>query len=166
MANWWLEEFGDPCRTCGYDWQTPVETALETVANAPQAYADILAGSDGSQRHPDLAWSAKAYVFHIADNLRIWAERVAASKAGSDRPIARYDDNLLAAARGYEQMPLEAAMWTLSTSVDTWMGIVSPALALDLTLDHSERGLLHIGDVVRSNCHDVVHHQWDIRRSA
>lgn len=54
MANWWLEEFGDPCRSCDYDLHTPVETAMETVANAPQAYAAILAGSDGSQRHPDL----------------------------------------------------------------------------------------------------------------
>lgn len=66
MANWWLEEFGDPCRSCDYDLHTPVETAMETVANAPQAYAAILAGSDGSQRHPDLEWLAKAYVLHVA----------------------------------------------------------------------------------------------------
>lgn len=42
----------------------------------------ILEGRTGSERHPDLAWSVGAYVCHINDNLRIWAERLVAFALG------------------------------------------------------------------------------------
>ncbi len=76
VQPWFIDVFGDPCRQCGYVWSSAtLESALEQLAGAPARYSSLLAGTDGSQRHPALKWSAKAYVFHVADNLHIWTER-------------------------------------------------------------------------------------------
>lgn len=48
----------------------------------------------------------------VADNLRIWAERLAGSAAGA-KAVGAYDDNLLAAARFYSDVPLSAALWSI-----------------------------------------------------
>jgi hypothetical protein len=165
MLGWWVDTFGDPCRSCGFDWSIAADKATVNVAHSPERYTALLGGLDGRQRHPDLSWSVKAYVFHVADNLRIWAERLAAASAGSVGPIAPYDDNLLAQARAYEQMPIEAALWSLRQSVECWKECVHAAGAAAVVLNHPERGWLTVLEVVRSNCHDVVHHEWDIQRS-
>jgi len=165
MPGWWVDTFGDPCRSCGFDWGIVAEDAIITVLRAPERFAALVSGLDGRQRHPELSWSAKAYVFHVADNLRIWAERLAAAGAGSVSPIATYDDILLAQARAYEQMPLEAALWSLRHSVQCWEESVHAAGGAGVVLNHPERGKLTVLEVVRSNCHDVIHHEWDIQRS-
>ena len=64
-------------------------------------FAELLAGVDGSQRHPELAWPAGAYVCQVTDNLRIWAERVAGAALGVTRKAPGCDENLLAQARAY-----------------------------------------------------------------
>lgn len=165
MAGWWVDAYGDPCGSCGFDWSIDADEATQKVAHSPARYASLLSGLDGTQRHPELTWSAKAYVFHVADNLRIWAERFAAARAGSVEPLASYDDRLLAQARAYEQMPLEAALWSLRQSVECWEESVAAADEASVVLDHPARGQLTVLEIVRSNCHDVVHHEWDIQRS-
>ena len=77
MNRWGRENFGDPCRVCGFDWSMPEETARALVAEAPQTFADLIGPSDGRERHPDLEWTAGGYVCHVADSLRVWAERLA-----------------------------------------------------------------------------------------
>lgn len=139
--------------------------ATDAVAAAPERYAALLIGTDGSQRHPDLRWSAKAYVFHAGDNLRIWSERLAGALAGADRTLAAYDDNLLAVARAYEETPVPSALWSLERAVADWCDLVPTADERGVQLAHPERGALTVADVARSNCHDVIHHEWDILRS-
>lgn len=57
--------YGDPCRECGFEWSTPIEELIEAVGTFPQSFADALAGTDGTGRHPALTWSAKAYVVGV-----------------------------------------------------------------------------------------------------
>ena len=84
VSAWGIRTFGDPCRECGYRWDLTLDEVLALVAAVPDRYAALLAGADGHERHPDLSWSAVAYVCHVADNLRIWAERLAGLALGAD----------------------------------------------------------------------------------
>jgi len=165
LMNWGTSLYGDPCRECGYDWAISLEDALSIMAAIPARYAALLGDNDGSQRHPDLAWSAGAYVCHVTDNLRIWAERLAGCALGGHRHVSGYDENLLARARAYERVPIAGALWSLRHAVDNWTEAVDLALRGRIVLIHAERGAQTALDVVRNNTHDAYHHEWDIHRS-
>lgn len=165
MSEWGRATYGDPCRECGYDWLISRDGAAEVVATVPARYAEVLAGRDGSQRHPDLSWSAGAYVCHVADNLRIWAERLAALALGATGPVAPYDENDLARARAYHAIPIEGALWSLGRAAADWTEAMAMAHERGVVLVHPERGEQDVLDVARMNAHDAHHHQWDILRS-
>lgn len=116
-------------------------------------------------RHPDLEWSAVAYVCHIADNLRIWAERLAGAALGSTTPVSSYDGDLLARARVYDGVPVEGALWSLGRAVADWKAAVLLAAERNVVLQHPERGRQTVEDVALNNAHDAHHHIWDIERS-
>jgi hypothetical protein len=121
MSDWGRAIYGDPCRECGYDWSISQQEALSVVASIPARYAELLRNRDGRQRHPSLDWSVGAYACHVGDNLRIWAERLAGASLGSSRRVVPYDQDLLARTRGYEHVPLEAALWSLERAVGDWL---------------------------------------------
>ncbi len=166
METWGATRYGDPCRECGYDWSISTEDAVVLVAGIPARYAELLIGTDGRQRHPDLTWTAGAYVCHVVDNLRIWAERLAGALLGGSRQIPGYNENLLAQARAYHDVPLVGALWSLQHATLQWKEAVELALQDDVVLLHARRGEQRADDVVRNNAHDAHHHEWDIRRSA
>ncbi len=163
--NWGQGLYGNPCRECGYDWSIAPDDALAIMAAIPARYAALVGDSDGSQRHPDLGWSAGAYVCHVTDNLRIWAERLTGCALGGARSVPGYDENLLARARAYERVPVAGALWSLRHAVDDWIEAVDLAMRERVVLIHAERGEQTARDVVRNNTHDACHHAWDMRRS-
>lgn len=169
MSDWGPALYGNPCHGCGFDWGISADEAAELVGVMPGAYARILAeaGSDGSERSPELAWSARAYVCHVGDNLRIWAERLEGVCRGASPVVPPYDEGLLAVARSYEGVALPAALWSLERAVGEWQLAVADAGAAGagLRLIHPDRGEQTLIDVVRSNAHDAFHHRWDIQRS-
>lgn len=165
MSSWGPGLYGDPCRECGFDWTIPVADAVEVIRRLPAVYAGALQEASGAERHRDLAWSVGSYVCHVGDNLRIWAERLAGAAAAGSFTVATYDQDALAAARRYDQIPLGASLWSLDRAVDDWLVAVDRAGRANTLLDHPERGLLGVVDVARSNAHDGFHHGWDIRRS-
>jgi hypothetical protein len=165
MSDWGPATYGDPCRQCGFRWTMTQANAVELVIALPPRIATLLDGLDGSQRHPDLEWPVVAYVSHVADNLRIWAERLAGAGLGTPGVVALYDQDLLARARRYERIALTAALWSLDRAVSDWSEAVVLADRAGITLVHPERGVLAVIDVVRSNAHDALHHRWDIERS-
>lgn len=83
----------------------------------PNQFAAALDSADGTKRHPDLSWSAGAYVSHVADNFRIWAERLAAASLGSNTTLVPYDCEALGRARGHLQLPLDGALWSLERAI-------------------------------------------------
>ena len=117
------------------------------------------------ERHGDLSWSVVAYVCHVGDNLRIWAERLAGVALGAPATVAAFDENLLAQARVYDGVALTGALWSLERAATQWVDAVGLAAEADVTLVHPERGALSLRDVILSNAHDVAHHRWDIERS-
>ena len=157
--------YGNPCTGCGFDWSISMEAAAAIVAGMPDRYAKLLEGRDGSVRHPSLSWSVGAYACHVGDNLRIWAERMWGSVGAEQALIEGYDQDALASVRKYESIPLATALWTLSHAVDAWQEAFQAAAEWEPTFHHPERGLISLSDLVQSNCHDALHHEWDIRRS-
>jgi hypothetical protein len=165
MADWGPSLYGDPCRECGFVWGVSSQDAIVLVVNLPGAYAHVISGASGNERHPDLGWSVAEYVCHVADNLRIWAERLMGVVNGASSEVGGYDENELADARNYERIPLQAAMWSLARSVDDWQIAVGRSRPSGPVLVHPERGEQSLSDVVRANAHDAFHHQWDIGRT-
>ena len=164
MNTWSEDTYGEPCRECGFSFGISMQAAISTVMASPERYGQLLAGSTGSEHHPDLSWSVSGYVCHVADNTRIWAERYLGAAEGP-REIATYDENLLATARSYDKIPLAGALWSLKKAVVDWREALEHAERASVVLLHPERGELSVLDAVRSNTHDVVHHAWDIQRS-
>lgn len=165
MSVWGRDTFGEPCRECGYSWSITPANAISLIEGAPARLHEALAEARGDERHPDLGWPVVGYVTHVADNLRIWAERIVGITNGATTAVAGYDENELARARRYEQISLPAALWTLDRSVRDWLDAVHAAPP-DLVMNHPDRGTLSLReDVIRTNAHDVAHHEWDIARS-
>jgi hypothetical protein len=164
-STWGSDLYGNPCRECGFSWSITLNEGVTLVTDMSVEYRSSLMGATGKEQHPRLSWSVAAYVCHVADNLRIWAERLAGIAAGGPPEVGLYDDNLLAQARQYEMVPLEAALWSLEQSIASWQLGVEQAAAADVVLVHPEYGEQTVDEVVRSNAHDTAHHLWDIRRS-
>lgn len=164
--EWWRTEYGDPCRECGFAWADAPETVIAAVEAVPAELVALLAGTTGDEVPTGATWLVKAYVFHVADNLRIFAERLEGVFAGASPALAAYDENELAAARGYEAMSLEAALWSVGGAVAAWSAASREALRRpELVYLHAERGPLAPPEIVRAPGHDALHHVWDVRRA-
>jgi hypothetical protein len=161
---WGAAHYGDPCRECGFDWTLSAHDALHVVGDIADAFDVRLTDADGTETHPDLAWSVTAYVCHVTDNLRIWAERLAGAVEAGDVEVAAYDQDLLAQARRYQDVSLSGALWSLHWAAEAWTEIVEEALDDDIVLEHETRGPQRAEDVARNNTHDAVHHLWDVGR--
>jgi hypothetical protein len=164
VSDWGRTVYGDPCRECGYEWSLEVSEAVRIVQSIPDRYAELIGGGDGSRHSDELAWSSGAYVCHVTDNLRIWAERLVGAAHGPLRPITPYDADMLARARGYESVRLAGAFWSLRGAVEAWSSAVELATCHHVVLTHPERGRQTVTDVVSNNAHDSYHHAWDIER--
>ena len=165
MNDWGASLYGDPCRECGFDWAISMPDALSDVSDVPSDYRALLVDRSGRLQHPALGWSVTGYVCHVADNLRIWAERLMGVVGGGPSLVGRYNENQLAQARNYSEIPLPAALWSLTRSVDDWLTSVEASAGSEVVLVHPERGDLALSDVVLANAHDAQHHRWDIART-
>jgi DinB family protein len=165
MIAWGRETFGDPCRACGFDWATPEADARALVDDAWQRYVRLIGEADGRDRHPALEWTAGGYVCHVADSLRVWAERVANVALGDPGPVAEYNQNELAAARSYDTIGVRGALWSLQRAVGDWRAALELVDRDEFVMTHRELGTMTALDVILIRAHDVNHHAWDIGRS-
>jgi len=168
--RWWIEEWGNPCRECGFDWTQSPESVIAAVEELPARFDALLAGRTGDEtsrdaRSGEITWSATAYVFHVADNLYIFAERLEGVFAGGPTTLAAYDQDELAAARNYDAMSLQSALWSLRTATATWVAAARESLARPFTYQHAERGELTAAELTRGPGHDALHHYRDVTRA-
>lgn len=164
MEKWGASLYGDPCGECGFGWSLSPREAIGVVEGLPARFRELLSGHTGFERHPDLAWTPAAYVSHVADNLRTWAERLAGTRLSGEVSVPGYDPDLLAQARGYNETVPDAALWSLDWAVRAWTESVSAALDSRTVLQHATRGPQSAADVARNNAHDGHHHAWDVQR--
>ena len=154
--------YGDPCWECGFEWSVGQATCVAVVNEAPTRFKSVLAGHDGSETHPNLQWNATAYVVHVADVLRIWSDRVAAVALGASDPVVPYDEDRLGDARGYVNLPLPGALWSLGRAVGDWRAAEQLAESAAVTLAHPEQGPLPLDDARRIMAHEIEHHGADL----
>ncbi|PBC76963.1 hypothetical protein BX265_1684 [Streptomyces sp. TLI_235] len=164
METWGAALYGDPCTGCGFDWSAAPDEAVRVVGGLPARFRDLLAGRTGRELHPDLAWTPAAYVSHVTDNLRIWAERLAGARLAGAADVAGYDPDLVAAGRRYLEIAPAAALWSLDHAVAAWTASVTAAVAEGTVLRHATRGIQRAEDIARNNAHDGHHHVWDVTR--
>jgi hypothetical protein len=160
------EFYGDPCRSCGYSWTLDVEALVAEVLTLGSTYRNALEGLPGTARHPDLEWSASAYVAHVADNLRLHGERMAAGARGASLEFVHPSQDDLALVRAYNSIALESSLWSLENVVTPYVAVFREASALRAVLPHPTRGDQTAEDVLRGNVHDAHHHAWDLCRIA
>lgn len=164
MEKWGASLYGDPCGGCGFEWSLSPREAIGVVAELPHRCRTLLAGRTGFEHHPDLAWTPAAYISHVADNLRNWAERLAGARLAGAVDVPGYDPDLIAQARHYNEIAAAAALWSLDRAVADWTESVAAALDAGVVLRHATRGAQRAEDVARNNAHDGHHHVWDITR--
>lgn len=160
---------GDPasdgCDACGWPWRLDPEDALEAVRGAPKRYQQLLSEADDPYRTvAPLTWSAAAYTWHVADVCRAWSERAVALDREPDRELVGFDQDELAAARGYASMSASAAVWALGRSART-LAETAEEIGLDTPFDHPDWGPGTLGDAIRWVAHELIHHELDVRLS-
>lgn len=164
MNAWGASTFGNPCRLCGFDWSISQVEADARLSLAADRVAALLADTSAHARHPALGWTAGGYVCHVADSLRVWAERVACVALGDVGPVASYDQDRLAEARCYDEVGVRGALWSLDRALDDWRAALQLVADGDFLMLHDELGALSLLDVTRIRAHDVAHHADDIQR--
>ena len=163
MDSWGAPLYGDPCGGCGFTWTAGQASSVSLIREMPDTIELLLSNATGRERIPDLGWNVSGYVAHMADNTRIWAERLVAVARGADAHVVPYDPDLLAEARHYNEIALQGATWSFRIAVAHWLAAVEEAEPAGIVMLHSERGAMELSDVVASNAHDSFHHCWDLR---
>lgn len=163
----WIYDGNAPesCPTCGWDWSTSPEDALEVIAAAPDRYAALLAGRDGMARAADGGWNATAYVWHLTDLARGWAERWVQVRAVAGSLLAGWDPDVLAEARNYRELPTAAAEWALGEAVSSFI-VQCDLVGFDATFLHGDWGNGSVADAIRWLGHEFFHHQLDVDERA
>ena len=164
VNEWGVATWGEPCRACGFSWELSPEEAVGMMAGVPARFQDAVGASDGTSIAAGLTWSVTAYVCHVADNLRISAERLVGVACGGGPQVTAYDQDDLAEVRHYDAVAIQGALWSLERAVADWLIAVDVARASDVVFEHPERGRFTWADVASSNLHDALHHEFDIRR--
>jgi hypothetical protein len=164
MSDWGRSAFGDPCGGCGFGWSISLDDADAIVRDAPRRFREVATRPRDRDRHPDLEWSVSGYVCHVADSIRIWAERIASVVLANQVQVPPYDQDLLAKARHYDAVDVQAALWSLTRAVEDWRAAVELTRNRPFVMRHDEAGTMSFSDVVAIRAHDVVHHAWDVER--
>ncbi|RVW01369.1 DinB family protein [Rhodococcus xishaensis] len=91
------QEFGDPCRECGYHWKQSFESLMASHSQIHSGLSAAVTERNYRTKIADTAWSVGEYVCHIADNEHIWAERLATAAEMAEPRIAAFEQDALAA---------------------------------------------------------------------
>jgi hypothetical protein len=164
VDNWGAALYGDPCRECGFTWTIDLTAMVVLMRGLPDRIDQLVSAAAGTEQLPELEWNVSAYIAHMTDNTRIWAERLIGVARGADAHVVPYDPDLLADSRHYNEVALEGAKWSLRSSVESWLTAVEEAKRARVVVLHSERGVMELFDVVASNAHDADHHRLDLTR--
>lgn len=149
------------CDQCDFSFDGRLGEVLTEITNAPARYAAAVRGRDARRPPAPGVWSPSAYVWHVADALRAWAERLAVVREHPGARIVPFDQDELARVRRYEELPIAGGLYALGRAVaelDACLRDIDPSLPLD----HPEFGPGTVEDAVRWLAHEVHHHEMDI----
>ena len=154
---------GANCAECGFGWTTDGERALLHLRGGPGRFDELLEGHDATGQPDPRVWSPSAYVWHVGDVVRAWAERLHSLGTDPSASWAGFDPNELAGARRYHALPPRSGPWALARAIDALEQSLD-GLDMDTAFVHPEWGHGTVADALRWVAHEVVHHQVDVRR--
>ncbi|MDX1449472.1 MAG: hypothetical protein R3246_10480 [Acidimicrobiia bacterium] len=155
----------DRCPECEFSWDLDFDDTLKVIRDAPGQIAGQLDGRDGMAAQADGSWNATAYVWHLTDLARAWAERWIQISHDPGSELVGFDPDELADARNYRQLPTDPALWALGGAVDLLLeatGLLSPTAEFE----HGDWGRGTVADAMRWLAHEFHHHEIDIGRRA
>lgn len=142
----------------------PVD-AREAIARAPDRYIELLADRDGMAPAADGGWNATAYVWHLTDLARSWAERWVQVRTDPGSLLVGWDPDELAEARGYRALPTAPATWAMRDAVSAFLGRCDE-VDLGASFEHGDWGRGSVADGIRWLGHEFTHHQLDVDERA
>ena len=105
-------------------------------------------------------WSVLEVVCHLADSEQAWCHRIKRVIA-EDRPLLiGYDESRFATTLGYDSREIEpelALMEAMRIQMAEILGRL-PAIAWGRAGIHTERGLIHLAEMVQIEAEHVMHH--------
>ena len=163
----WINDGKAPpaCPICGWNWSVACADALEAIAGAPDRYAELLAGRDGMAQAADGGWNATAYLWHLTDLARSWAERWVQVRAMPGSLLVGWDPDVLAEARSYRALPTAAAELAIRDAVSSFVAQCD-RVDLGATFEHGDWGQGSVAAGIRWLGHEFVHHQLDVDERA
>jgi hypothetical protein len=159
----WVYENDPPevCLACGYSWSIDAGDALSVIESSPDRFEVALAGRNGMKSQADGSWNATAYLWHLTDLARSWAERwVQISETPGSRLVG-WDPDELAEVRGYRSLPTSAGLWALRSAVETFVEVTA-TVAFDTPFEHGDWGMGDVADGLRWLGHEFHHHERDV----
>lgn len=165
VNDYLVARYGDPCRECGFVWTLDLRTARDLVEGADARLAVLRDFPATTPVLPRGTWGAAGYVAHLADSVRIWAGRLAATSLDPAAAIVTYEEGALGAIMGYASASIEGSLWTLTRAIGDWKAARSLA-GCGVHLDHPEQGLLTVDEVQAILAHEVHHHSKDLWRAS
>lgn len=149
------------CVACGFDWSIDPADALDAIASSPDRFEAALAGRDGMVVPADGSWNATAYVWHLTDLARSWAERWAQISEAPGSLLVGWDPDELAAVRSYTSLPTAAGLWALRSAVGIFVDVTA-TVTFDTAFEHGDWGMGDVGDGLRWLGHEFHHHEQDV----
>ena len=161
MNEYLVDRYGDPCRVCGFIWSLDLYTAKEIIVGAADRLGSLRRAPAETTTPIRGTWGVAGYVAHMADTVRIRAERLAAASLDTTAAVVPYDEEALGNVMGYNKASLLGSLWALERALEGWRA--AHALAEpDVRLVHSEQGPLTVDGAQRILAHEVHHHTMDI----
>jgi hypothetical protein len=151
------------CAECGFDWHMARDSAIDLVAQVPDAAATAFALIPQPAQRTGDRWSASMYLWHLVDVLRIGTERLLTLTHDPDCGLTCWDENALAEARRYQQLSPAVGLVVLRAATREWVNAASNA-PVETVISHPQFGALGAVEIIRRNAHEVHHHLMDINR--
>ncbi|MDQ1714757.1 MAG: hypothetical protein QOC60_702 [Frankiaceae bacterium] len=150
------------CAECGFAWDVSYDEAVGIVGASPRWFAKAF---DGGQflEPPAGVWSAKGYVWHVVDMLRIGTERLWMLRLDPTRGIAPWDPDTMAEQRSYEKLSAPVGLLSLEGAARDWLAAARGA-PRDIRAAHPLFGTMDAALIATFAAHEVVHHTLDVRR--
>jgi hypothetical protein len=149
------------CPECEFAWDLDFDDTLKVIGDAPSQIAGQLDERDGMVAQPDGSWNATAYVWHLTDLARAWAERWVQIAHDPGSELIGFDPDELAAARNYRELPTAPGLWALREAVRMLLDATG-LLSETAEFLHGDWGPGTVADAMRWLAHEFRHHEMDI----
>jgi len=163
----WTWVLREPCKECGFDAATIRPKRLaEAVRETASRWPAVLVQPEVAERPKKHVWSPLEYACHVRDVMRLFAERVELMLAQDNPVFANWDqDETAVADRYWEADPVHVGEQIVAGADGAAQVFARPQGAdWDRPGIRSNGSAFTVESLGAYFLHDLVHHEWDVRR--